>query len=123
MLISFAEVWMFETTYACENDNMHLSCESSNVLEIQRALYGGATESICREDKESVRTCAEFDRTEALKLRCDNQTQCHILALTRTFGDPCPALRKFLNVVYACGKNSFMCVINLFIKNKYMCGK
>ena len=84
---------------------MHLHCKSPNVLEIHAADYGGAADT-CENGQELHHACSVVDRTQIVKSRCDNKPLCSIVALDFIFGDPCPGLNNYLNVIYACGKSN-----------------
>ena len=110
----FADVRMIRTDYVCEDDVMHLDCEPPNVLEIHGADYGGAAAFICGNGQGSNQTCSVLDRTQKVGSACNDKTSCSLAAMTPIFGDPCPGLNKYLNVMYACGKfstTSFKCVV------------
>ena len=109
----FADIRTIRTSYVCENGVMRLRCDQPNILEIHGADYGGAAAFICGNGEGSDEPCALVDKTQIVKSRCDNKPTCTITALGSIFGDPCPGLNKYLNVMYACGKLSitkFWCV-------------
>jgi len=83
---------------------MHLQCGPSNVLEIHGADYGGDAAFICGNGQGSDQACSLVDKTQTVKLRCDNKPICTIVALSSIFGEICPGLIKYLNVMYACGR-------------------
>jgi len=83
---------------------MHLQCGPPNILEIHGADYGGDAAFICGNGQGSDEACALIDKTQTVKSRCDNKQMCTIVALSSIFGDPCPGLNKYLNVMYACGR-------------------
>lgn len=41
--------------------------------------------------------------------RCNQQTNCSILASTNVFGDPCPGTLKYLEAHYQCVPGMYMC--------------
>ena len=82
---------------------MDLKCNSATVLEIRTTSYGGSSAFICGNGEKSNGTCKE-DKTNLVKKRCDNRPACSIPAIRQIFGDPCPGLTKYLNIIYACGK-------------------
>lgn len=93
---------------------MHLDCKSPDVLEIHRAEYGAAAD-ICQNGPELNQSCTVVDRTQTVKSRCDNQPLCSIVAWSCIFGDPCPGLHKYLNVIYACGKSNVIYRIKICV--------
>ena len=93
------------SSYICEKKVMHLHCNSPDVLEIHGADYGVAAD-ICQNGQKLHQPCTVADRTQRVKSWCDNQPECSIEASSSIFGDPCPGLHKYLNVIYACGKSN-----------------
>ena len=85
---------------------MKLSCKNSEVLNIKGADFGREEDSVCKRDHPSDETCSVVDKTNTLKMRCDGKSKCSITVLPSIFGDPCPGLNSYLNVMYVCGKKN-----------------
>ena len=43
-----------------------------------------------------------------LASRCNDQYVCEVPVLNRLFGDPCPAMYKYLEVYYACANSKYL---------------
>ena len=39
--------------------------------------------------------------------RCNGKYECEVPVLNRLFGDPCPAMYKYLEVYYACANSKY----------------
>ena len=58
----------------------------------------------------------------SLFLRCEGKMLCSMIVGEPTFGQPCPSLKKYLEVTYACIKgneywvsiNKSRCIVNAF---------
>ena len=88
---------------------MHLTCGPSSVLKIEAADFGESSGSICREGEPPSQLCKLMDKTDTVKTRCNDKTDCSIVAMRSIFGDPCQGMNiqsssVYLNVIYACGK-------------------
>ena len=57
--------------------------------------------------------CFRKESLAALKNRCENQTECEILATTNNFGDPClGVINKQMMVLYQCVDQSNLIELN-----------
>ena len=104
----YLDIRLTRSEYACQDYVMKLRCKNSEVLNIKGADFGREEDSICKSsrDHQSDETCSLVDKTNTVKTRCDGQPVCFILASTDIFGNPCPGLKNYLNVMYVCGKKN-----------------
>ncbi|KAK4016000.1 hypothetical protein OUZ56_030964 [Daphnia magna] len=82
-----------------------LSCSENNeVINLLRANYGRFSITICNEhgDTDWSVNCMSHRSLRALHSKCNQQTNCSILASTNVFGDPCPGTLKYLEAHYQC---------------------
>ncbi|XP_015774261.1 PREDICTED: L-rhamnose-binding lectin CSL3-like [Acropora digitifera] len=102
----FKDIRLTRSEYACQDFVMKLRCKNSEVLNIKGADFGREEDSICKSsrDHQSDETCSLVDKTNTVKTRCDGQPECFILASIHIFGNPCPGLKNYLNVMYVCVK-------------------
>lgn len=102
----FKDIRLTRSEYACQDFVMKLRCKNSEVLNIKGADFGREEDSICKSsrDHQSNETCNLLDKTNTVKTRCDGQPECFILASIHIFGNPCPGLKNYLNVMYVCVK-------------------
>ena len=44
-----------------------------------------------------------YNHDNLLKKKCNGRPVCAIYASTELFGDPCPGVKKYMEVIYTCG--------------------
>ncbi|KAG7460259.1 hypothetical protein MATL_G00219500 [Megalops atlanticus] len=96
---------------ACEGYPIELRCPGSDVIMIETANYGRTDDKICDADPfqmENVQ-CYLPDAFKIMSLRCNNRTQCVVVAGSDVFPDPCPGTYKYLEIQYECVPYIFVC--------------
>uniref|UniRef100_A0A672Q2W9 Adhesion G protein-coupled receptor L1-like n=1 Tax=Sinocyclocheilus grahami TaxID=75366 RepID=A0A672Q2W9_SINGR len=89
---------------ACEGYPIELRCPGSDVIMIETANYGRTDDKICDADPfqmENVQ-CYQPDAFKIMSHRCNNRTQCVVVAGADVFPDPCPGTYKYLEIQYEC---------------------
>lgn len=96
---------------ACEGYPIELRCPGSDVIMVENANYGRTDDKICDADPfqmENVQ-CYLPDAFKIMSQRCNNRTQCVVVAGSEAFPDPCPGTYKYLEVQYDCVPYIFVC--------------
>ncbi|KAM5169919.1 adhesion G protein-coupled receptor L1 isoform 2-T2 [Mantella aurantiaca] len=96
---------------ACEGYPIELRCPGSDVIMVENANYGRTDDKICDADPfqmENVQ-CYLPDAFKIMSQRCNNRTQCVVIADSEAFPDPCPGTYKYLEVQYDCVPYIFVC--------------
>uniref|UniRef100_H2LQX9 Adhesion G protein-coupled receptor L1 n=1 Tax=Oryzias latipes TaxID=8090 RepID=H2LQX9_ORYLA len=96
---------------ACEGYPIELRCPGSDVIMIETANYGRTDDKICDADPfqmENVQ-CYQPDAFKIMSQRCNNRTQCVVVAGSDVFPDPCPGTYKYLEIQYECVPYIFVC--------------
>ncbi|XP_028310687.1 adhesion G protein-coupled receptor L1 isoform X4 [Gouania willdenowi] len=96
---------------ACEGYPIELRCPGSDVIMIETANYGRTDDKICDADPfqmENVQ-CYQPDALKIMSQRCNNRTQCVVVAGSDVFPDPCPGTYKYLEIQYECVPYIFVC--------------
>ncbi|KAM9784835.1 adhesion G protein-coupled receptor L1 isoform 2-T2 [Syngnathus typhle] len=96
---------------ACEGYPIELRCPGSDVIMIETANYGRTDDKICDADPfqmENVQ-CYLPDAIKIMSQRCNNRTQCVVVAGSDVFPDPCPGTYKYLEIQYECVPYIFVC--------------
>ncbi|XP_063997967.1 LOW QUALITY PROTEIN: adhesion G protein-coupled receptor L1 [Pogoniulus pusillus] len=89
---------------ACEGYPLELRCPGSDVVLVENANYGRTDDKICDADPfqmENVQ-CYLPQAFRIMAQRCNNRTQCVVVAGSDAFPDPCPGTYKYLEVQYDC---------------------
>ncbi|XP_078287522.1 adhesion G protein-coupled receptor L3-like isoform X9 [Rhinoraja longicauda] len=89
---------------SCESYPIELRCPGTDVIMIESANYGRTDDKICDADQaqmENIR-CFLPDAYKIMSQRCNNRTQCAVVAGPDVFPDPCPGTYKYLEVQYEC---------------------
>nr|XP_033770858.1 adhesion G protein-coupled receptor L3 isoform X1 [Geotrypetes seraphini]XP_033770867.1 adhesion G protein-coupled receptor L3 isoform X1 [Geotrypetes seraphini]XP_033770874.1 adhesion G protein-coupled receptor L3 isoform X1 [Geotrypetes seraphini]XP_033770882.1 adhesion G protein-coupled receptor L3 isoform X1 [Geotrypetes seraphini]XP_033770891.1 adhesion G protein-coupled receptor L3 isoform X1 [Geotrypetes seraphini]XP_033770902.1 adhesion G protein-coupled receptor L3 isoform X1 [Geot len=89
---------------SCESYPIELRCPGTDVIMIESANYGRTDDKICDSDPaqmENIR-CYLPDAYKIMTQRCNNRTQCAVIAGPDVFPDPCPGTYKYLEVQYEC---------------------
>ncbi|XP_051875246.1 adhesion G protein-coupled receptor L3 isoform X1 [Pristis pectinata] len=121
MLVSSAAVTAFSRApvpmavvrreLSCESYPIELRCPGTDVIMIESANYGRTDDKICDADQaqmENIR-CFLPDAYKIMSQRCNNRTQCAVVAGPDVFPDPCPGTYKYLEVQYECVPYIFLC--------------
>nr|XP_033771056.1 adhesion G protein-coupled receptor L3 isoform X15 [Geotrypetes seraphini] len=96
---------------SCESYPIELRCPGTDVIMIESANYGRTDDKICDSDPaqmENIR-CYLPDAYKIMTQRCNNRTQCAVIAGPDVFPDPCPGTYKYLEVQYECVPYIFLC--------------
>ncbi|PWA14882.1 hypothetical protein CCH79_00014271 [Gambusia affinis] len=118
---------------ACEGYPIELRCPGSDVVMVETANYGRTDDKICDADPfqmentqcylpDALKIMSQrfvsaelfIDRfinpnPSVLFLRCNNRTQCVVVAGVDVFPDPCPGTYKYLEIQYECVPYIFVC--------------
>ncbi|XP_054161421.1 latrophilin Cirl-like isoform X2 [Oppia nitens] len=94
----------YKTTYACEGNPLHLTCEEGSTIHLVRANYGRFSISICNDggrlDLNVI--CMSYRSFLIMSDRCSQKSNCSVVVSSKIFGDPCPGTLKYLEVQYHC---------------------
>ncbi|XP_063060319.1 adhesion G protein-coupled receptor L1-like [Engraulis encrasicolus] len=96
---------------ACEGYPIELRCPGSDVIMIETANYGRTDDKICDADPFQMENvnCYLPDAFKIMSQRCNNRTQCVVVAGADVFPDPCPGTYKYLEIQYECVPYIFVC--------------
>ncbi|XP_061566566.1 adhesion G protein-coupled receptor L3-like isoform X4 [Cololabis saira] len=104
---------------SCESYPIELRCPGTDVIMIESANYGRTDDKICDADPAQMENtrCYLPDAYKIMSQRCNNRTQCAVVAGPDAFPDPCPGTYKYLEVQYECvpykveqkGSSVFLC--------------
>ncbi|XP_035763658.1 adhesion G protein-coupled receptor L1-like [Neolamprologus brichardi] len=89
---------------ACEGYPIELRCPGSDVVMVETANYGRTDDKICDADPFQMENtqCYLPDALKIMSQRCNNRTQCVVVAGVDVFPDPCPGTYKYLEIQYEC---------------------
>ncbi|XP_029696794.1 adhesion G protein-coupled receptor L3-like isoform X12 [Takifugu rubripes] len=89
---------------SCEGYPIELRCPGTDVIMIESANYGRTDDKICDADLAQMENtrCYLPDAYKIMSQRCNNRTQCAVVAGPDVFPDPCPGTYKYLEVQYEC---------------------
>ncbi len=87
-----------------------MRCDGDYILRIFGAKYGRLEpgSSICPHENITELNCQAPNVLLKMTVRCGNKHRCTIRADHTVFGDPCPGTYKYLDVIYGCGKSTFI---------------
>nr|XP_043876473.1 adhesion G protein-coupled receptor L3-like isoform X24 [Solea senegalensis] len=96
---------------SCEGYPIELRCPGTDVIMIESANYGRTDDKICDADPAQMENtrCYLPDAYKIMSQRCNNRTQCAVVAGPDVFPDPCPGTYKYLEVQYECVPYIFLC--------------
>ncbi|CAL8376443.1 unnamed protein product, partial [Gadus morhua 'NCC'] len=96
---------------SCESYPIELRCPGTDVIMIESANYGRTDDKICDADPAQMENtrCYLPDAYKIMSQRCNNRTQCAVVAGPDVFPDPCPGTYKYLEVQYECVPYMFLC--------------
>uniref|UniRef100_A0A8C7IZK2 Adhesion G protein-coupled receptor L1 n=1 Tax=Oncorhynchus kisutch TaxID=8019 RepID=A0A8C7IZK2_ONCKI len=109
--LSLSLLLSLSSLLACEGYPIELRCPGSDVIMIETANYGRTDDKICDADPfqmENVQ-CYLPDAFKIMSQRCNNRTQCVVVAGSDVFPDPCPGTYKYLEIQYECVPYIFVC--------------
>ncbi|XP_036406678.1 adhesion G protein-coupled receptor L3-like isoform X6 [Megalops cyprinoides] len=89
---------------SCESYPIELRCPGTDVIMIESANFGRTDDKICDADPAQMENtrCYLPDAYKIMSQRCNNRTQCAVVAGPDVFPDPCPGTYKYLEVQYEC---------------------
>ncbi|XP_057700205.1 adhesion G protein-coupled receptor L1-like isoform X1 [Corythoichthys intestinalis] len=89
---------------ACEGYPIELRCPGSDVVMVETANYGRTDDKICDAEPFQMENtqCYLPDALKIMSQRCNNRTQCVVVAGVDVFPDPCPGTYKYLEIQYEC---------------------
>ncbi|XP_052000624.1 adhesion G protein-coupled receptor L3-like isoform X7 [Xyrauchen texanus] len=89
---------------SCESYPIELRCPGTDVIMIENANYGRTDDKICDADPAQMENthCYLPAAYKIMSQRCNNRTQCAVVAGPDAFPDPCPGTFKYLEVQYEC---------------------
>ncbi|XP_073982800.1 uncharacterized protein isoform X2 [Rhodnius prolixus] len=88
----------------CQDELLVLACPSKYSIQILSAFFGKKDEWYCEPKEQNFPNCETSGTLEIAKNWCDLKEQCTLVASAKIFGDPCPIIRKYLEVSYECIK-------------------
>nr|XP_055027755.1 adhesion G protein-coupled receptor L3-like isoform X17 [Misgurnus anguillicaudatus] len=96
---------------SCESYPIDLRCPGRDLIMIKSANYGRTDDKICDADPAQMENtrCYLPDAYKIMSQRCNNRTQCAVVAGPDAFPDPCPGTYKYLEVQYECVPYIFLC--------------
>uniref|UniRef100_A0A3Q2YGH1 Adhesion G protein-coupled receptor L1-like n=1 Tax=Hippocampus comes TaxID=109280 RepID=A0A3Q2YGH1_HIPCM len=96
---------------ACEGYPIELRCPGSDVVMVETANYGRTDDKICDAEPFQMENtqCYLPDALKIMAQRCNNRTQCVVVAGVDVFPDPCPGTYKYLEIQYECVPYIFVC--------------
>ncbi|XP_047200502.1 macrophage mannose receptor 1 [Hippoglossus stenolepis] len=91
----------FMTALVCQDSSAVLHCPHESVIDIQSAFYGRKSDDICPHLGGSTGgVCTVEGVLPMVRKSCDNRPFCFVYAHTEE--DPCPAVSKYMEIVYSC---------------------
>ena len=100
----------YKTAYACEGNQLKLSCDVGLKINLIRANFGRFSISICNDHGNldwSV-NCMSRRSFRVMQEACANRRSCTMPASSGYFGDPCPGTSKYLEAHYQCLPESYL---------------
>ncbi|XP_078448807.1 adhesion G protein-coupled receptor L2-like isoform X2 [Lampetra planeri] len=96
---------------SCEGYPIDLRCPGSDVIVVSSANYGRTNDQICDSEPAKMQNtaCLQDESFRIMAQRCNNRTQCLVVAGNEVFPDPCPGTYKYLEVWYECVPYIFLC--------------
>ena len=101
----------YQKAYACEDQEVKLSCDIGVPIKIIKANYGRTDSAVCNGKpncgKESLfkNTDCISNQVSNLAKLCDGIESCTIKVSSAQLGNPCKDTYKYLDIDYSCGKN------------------
>ncbi|GFY66588.1 protein eva-1 C, partial [Trichonephila inaurata madagascariensis] len=94
-------------SHACDDEELHLHCTSNTVISIHYVFYGRQVNAghLCAH-KNTIyvpKSCESSKALQVIHERCHKNRMCRLFISPKTFrDDPCPGVRKFIEVMYKC---------------------
>ncbi|XP_011350322.1 protein eva-1 isoform X2 [Ooceraea biroi] len=104
---------------ACDEETMTLKCPPGTTISVEHAQYGrtgkygiskcnSSVSPMIAEDRSINHTCTWPQSLQTVVEVCQKKRQCKFNTSPETFqGDPCPGLRKYIEVAYKCRPYEF----------------
>ncbi|XP_061732556.1 macrophage mannose receptor 1 isoform X2 [Nerophis ophidion] len=90
----------FMTAIVCQESSAVLHCPQESVINIQSAFFGRKSGDICPHFGGSEGSCTVEGVLPYFRKACDNRPNCFVYGYNEV--DPCPAISKYLEIVYSC---------------------
>ncbi|KAM3599721.1 uncharacterized protein V6R79_010309 [Siganus canaliculatus] len=90
----------FLPALVCQGSTAVLHCPEESVINIQSAFYGRKDDDICPHLDTSGGSCTVDNILPHYRKVCDNRQFCFAYAHVEV--DPCPAVSKYLEIIYSC---------------------
>merc|ERR1711916_397926 len=90
------------SSFACEHENLALSCPVGQKLRVMDASYGRSVFDRCPHPKRSDLECHATKSRKIVRKECAGKQSCDIAASNAVFGDPCYGTFKYLEIQYKC---------------------
>ncbi|XP_073982772.1 rhamnose-binding lectin-like isoform X2 [Rhodnius prolixus] len=91
----------------CQDKAMLLTCPSNYTIKMLSAFYGQREGWYCNEGRESYTTCEADNPLQLTENWCNQKQECTLKASSRVFKDPCPDVKKYLEVYYVCTQDGW----------------
>lgn len=94
----------YEIKIACEGNTLELACPEGSKINLIRANFGRFSISMCNPQGQTdwSTNCMSRKSFRVIQEQCGNRSDCYLFASTHQFGDPCPAVPKYLEVQFQC---------------------
>ncbi|XP_043238220.1 protein eva-1 homolog C-like isoform X6 [Amphibalanus amphitrite] len=99
---------------SCDGDQLRLSCPINTVVVIKLVHYGrlASKPGLCGHPSDMQRfnnsDCMDRSALKVVIDECGGKQECRLHTSPKAFGiDPCPGVRKFVEVLYKCRPNVF----------------
>lgn len=89
---------------ACDGELASLHCPPYHQIVIESANFGRFALKECNPTRRPEYNifCNNPEAIDVLRASCEHQTICNVKASTEVFGNKCPEVNKYLDVVYSC---------------------
>ncbi|CAF0786128.1 unnamed protein product [Brachionus calyciflorus] len=91
----------------CDDNIMRLECSADTVISILDAEYGRSNLLKCQSMNMSEYLCNPIDAASIIEILCNNKRRCFMEVNSKSLGDPCPYITKYLQVNYKCVPRPF----------------
>ncbi|GFS32023.1 protein eva-1 C [Nephila pilipes] len=100
-------------SHACDGEELHLRCTANTVISVHYVFYGRQIDSghLCSHKSATYvsKTCESSKALQVIHERCHKNRVCRLFISPETFrDDPCPGVRKFIEVMYKCRPDGFL---------------
>ena len=79
-----------------------IKCPEGQLIFVADAMYGRQSINVCPTIWDKETNCKSDLSLSVVRANCHMKNSCKITARTDAFGDPCPGVRKYLQVRYQC---------------------